>query len=46
VNLSVISLFLFLMLEYAGCHPRLLGSNVTPALLSAGRIIILTPFVF
>jgi len=46
VNLSVISLFLFLMLAYAGRHPHLLGSHVTPALLSAGRIIILTPFVF
>jgi uncharacterized membrane protein len=45
-NLATISLFLFCLLHYAGRHPHLLGAHVTPALLSAGRIIILTPFVF
>jgi uncharacterized membrane protein len=45
-NLSVISLFLFLLFHYAGRRPHLLGPQVTAGLLSAGRIIILTPFVF
>lgn len=45
-NLAVISLFLFLMVRYAGRHPHLLGAHVTAGLLSAGRIIILTPFAF
>jgi hypothetical protein len=45
-NLATISLFLFLLFAYAGRHPQLLGPHVTPGLLSAGRIIILTPFAF
>jgi uncharacterized membrane protein len=45
-NLATISLFLFLLFAYAGRHRHLLGAHVTPGLLSAGRIIILTPFAF
>jgi uncharacterized membrane protein len=45
-NLATISFFLFLMIARAARHPHLLGAHVTPGLLSAGRIIILTPFVF
>jgi uncharacterized membrane protein len=45
-NLAMISFFLFTMFAYAARHPHLLGSHVTPGLLSAGRIIILTPFAF
>jgi uncharacterized membrane protein len=45
-SLSLISLSLYFLFAYAGRHPHLLGAHVTPGLLSAGRIIILTPFVF
>jgi len=45
-NLAVISLCLFLIFAYAVRHPQLFGAHVTPGLISAGRIIILTPFVF
>jgi uncharacterized membrane protein len=45
-NLAFISLSLYGLLAYAGRHAHLLAAHVTPALLSAGRIIILTPFVF
>lgn len=45
-NLAAISLSLFCLFHYAGRHPHLLGAHVTPAFLSAGRIIILTPFAF
>jgi uncharacterized membrane protein len=45
-NLSFISLSLYVLFTYAGRRPQLMGAHVTPALMSAGRIIILTPFLF
>jgi uncharacterized membrane protein len=45
-NLAFISFFLYSMIAYAGRHPHLFGEHVTAGLVSAGRIIILTPFVF
>jgi uncharacterized membrane protein len=45
-NLAVISLSLYFLFVYAARRPHLLGTHATPGLLSAGRIIILTPFVF
>jgi uncharacterized membrane protein len=45
-NLAAISLSLYFILAYACRHPHLFGAHVTPGLLSAGRIIILIPFVF
>jgi uncharacterized membrane protein len=45
-NLATISLFLYLLLAHARRHPHLFGAHVTPGLVSAGRIIILTPFAF
>jgi uncharacterized membrane protein len=45
-NLSTISLFLYLLFSYAARRPHLLAAHVSPGMLTAGRMIILTPFVF
>ena len=45
-NLAAISFSLYLIFAYAVRHPHLFGAHVTPGLISGGRIIILTPFVF
>jgi uncharacterized membrane protein len=45
-NLAVISLSLYWLFSYAARRQHLLGPHASPGLLSAGRIIILTPFSF